>query len=250
MTRPWPWAAAAATLAIAIIFVVAQRTPKQTPPTEIAQVIRRAEIPAPTPAAAPVPAPERALRKVAPPPPPKTPPARPAARDEVREDALADKLQVQPKAPDAAQIQEATQALEAAQAQDGGRGGAVRGFAAGAPAAARQKAENLVAKVDAGFAFNYEVRSDGFLQIVPTAPGYLSMTSNGEVVFPSRAVTAGAAVRVPIPPQATSLIVGFSAVEGITGSPARRDEASGTVTDQDPPNAKILIQLFLKPATQ
>ena len=56
--------------------------------------------------------------------------------------------------------------------------------------------------------------------------------------------------RIAIPPDATNLVIGFSAMQGIAGAPVRRKETSGTVTDQDPPNRKIFIQLSLKPATQ
>jgi hypothetical protein len=45
-------------------------------------------------------------------------------------------------------------------------------------------------------------------------------------------------------------VIAFSSMSGITGSPVRRDGTLGTVTDQDPPNGRILIQLFLTPATQ
>jgi len=64
------------------------------------------------------------------------------------------------------------------------------------------------------------------------------------------AVSAGTPARVPIPASATSFVIAFSATPGITGAPVRRDELSGTVTDQDPPSGRILIQLFLKPATR
>jgi len=125
---------------------------------------------------------------------------------------------------------------------------AMRGFAAGAPAAAA-RAESMAANVS-GFAFNYAVRADGFLEIVPAAPGFLSVTSNGAVEFPSGAVSAGTPVRIAIPSDAASLVIAFSGMPGVTGSPVRRDETSGTVTDQDPPNARIFIQLFLKPGTR
>ena len=76
------------------------------------------------------------------------------------------------------------------------------------------------------------------------------MSANDAVIFPSGAVSAGTPVRIPIPSEATSLIIAFSGMPGITGSPVRRDETSGTVTDQDPPNERILIQLSLRPATR
>jgi hypothetical protein len=150
-------------------------------------------------------------------------------------------------------VEERAQLADKLEADASARGAAVGGFAGARPAAA-PLAENLVARVAGGFGFNYAVRPDVFLQIVPLASGFLSiMTSingNDAVVFPSGAVSAGMLLRIPIPSEATSLIIRFSGMEGITGSPVRRDEASGTVTDQDPPNRRIIIQLFLTPATQ
>jgi hypothetical protein len=78
----------------------------------------------------------------------------------------------------------------------------------------------------------------------------LSVTANDMVIFPSSPMRAGNPVRVQIPADAASLVIGFSAMQGITGSPVRRDQTSGTVMDQDPPNRRILIQLFLTPATR
>jgi hypothetical protein len=100
------------------------------------------------------------------------------------------------------------------------------------------------------FAFNYAIRADGFLQIVPLAPGFLSATANDTIIFPSGAVNAGTPVRIPIPPDAASMTIVFSRVPGATGTPVRRNETAGTVTDQDPPNGRIMVELSLKPATQ
>ncbi len=118
------------------------------------------------------------------------------------------------------------------------------------PEAAGAVREFAAARALSVFAFTYTVGADGFLEIVPAAPGFLSVTSNGAIVFPSGAVSAGTPVRIAIPSDAASLVIAFSGMPGITGSPVRRDETSGTVTDQDPPNARIFIQLFLKPATR
>lgn len=227
----WGWAGAAATLAIVVGVVVFNRTPP--PPQQIAQVTKSPE-PVATPAT-PIqtpPPPAPVARKVAPLPAP-PPPAPP------------------PKPP----VEERAQRADKLEADASARGAAVGGFAgARAAAAAAPVAENLVAKVAGGFAFNYAVRADGFLQIVPLAPGFLSVTTsingNDAVVFPSGAVSAGMLLRIPIPSEATSLVIRFSGTEGIAGSPVRRNEASGTVTDQDPPNRRIIIQLFLTPATQ
>jgi hypothetical protein len=61
----------------------------------------------------------------------------------------------------------------------------------------------------------------------------------------------GTPVRIQIPAEAGSLVIGFFATPGITaGTPVRRDGPSGTVTDQDPPNGRIAIELFLTPATR
>ena len=70
------------------------------------------------------------------------------------------------------------------------------------------------------------------------------------MIYPSNVVNPGTPVRIAIPSDATSVVIAFSREQGITGPPVRRDESSGTVTDQDPPNGRILIQLFLKPATR
>ena len=157
------------------------------------------------------PAPKAALRKVAP------KPASPAEPKKEENAAVAiDQLQEAKPQPAAA--------------------GAVRQFAA--------------ARAPSVFAFTYTVRSDGFLEVVPAARGFLSVTASDAVIFPSSAVAAGTPVRIPIPPDAASLVISFSGMQGITGAPVRLDEASGTVTDQDPPNARIIIQLFLTRGTQ
>jgi len=235
--RAWLWVTAASTAAIAVVIgvVVSQRTPPP-PPQQIAQVMKLPEPVAPPavpePARAPAPAPVK--RKVAPIPAPETAPA-PAAAPALappaelkKEEALSDQLQ-----------------RAKSQASD-----AARGFiAGGAPAAAGLRAQNQVVSVSA-FAFDYAIRADGFLQITPLAPGFLAATANGAVVFPSGAVSAGTPVRIPIPPDAASLTVVFSRMPGATGTPIRRDETSGTVTDQDPPNGRIIVELSLKPATQ
>jgi len=227
--RAWLWVTAAATLAVAVVIgtVVSIRTPP--PPQQIAQVTKSPEPVAP-PVVPETPAPAPVRRQVAPVPVPAPAPAPPAELK--KEEALADQLQ--PAKPEA----------EAA-----ARGGAVGGFGGARPAAA-VRAENLVAKVASGFAFNYAVRADGFLQIVPLAPGFLAATANDAVIFPSGAVSAGTPVRIPIPPDAPSLTIVFSRMPGAIGTPVRRDESSGTVTDQDPPNGRIIVELFLKPATQ
>ncbi len=208
--RTWPWAATAALTAAIVIGIAVTTRPE--PPQQIAQVLKSAE-PVNAPAAPPT---ARPAPKPAPPPALRkvAPPA------EVREEKLAD--QIKPEA---------------------------FGAVGGAPAAAAARAESMAAKVPGGFAFNYALRA-GFLELVPAARGFLSVSANDAVLFPSDAVSAGTPVRIPIPADATSLVIAFSGMPGITGSPVRRDETSGTVTDQDPPNARILIQLSLKPGTQ
>jgi hypothetical protein len=213
--RPWPWAAAASALAMVIGIVIYNQTPPPEQPQQIAQVLKSPEpvIAPAAPAPAPV-TPATPKRKAAPAPSPEPP-------EELKKEenaAVADQVQ-------AAKPQAAPQAS-----------GAVRQFAA--------------ARVPSVFAFSYAVGADGFLIIVPAAPGFLLVTANAAVLFPSGAVTAGAPVRIPIPRDAASLVISFSGMPGVTGAPVRRDEASGTVTDQDPPNGKILIQLFLTPATR
>jgi hypothetical protein len=161
-------------------------------------------------------------RKAAPAPAPSPAPAPPAVAELQKaetENKLAD--QIQPAKP-----------LAVPQAA----AGAIREFAA--------------ARAVSVFAFNYAVGADGFLTIVPAEPGFLSVTAGDAAIFPSTAVSAGTAVRIAIPSGATSLVISFSRTQDVTGTPARRDAVSGIVGDQDPPNGKILIQLFLTPATQ
>jgi hypothetical protein len=224
---PWPWATGAVAIAIAIGIVISQRTPP--PPQQIAQVTKAEES-----AAAPVAPPPPVKQKTAPAPAPQPP-----VELQKKAEVLADKVEEAKPAPPAPE-------QEAAQARDGAaRGGRARGFAAGAPAAAALRSDNLAVS---GFGFTYAIRADGFLEIVPLAPGFLSVTTSAGVVFPSGAVSAGTPVRIPIPADAASLVVSFSRTPAVTGSPVRRDDASGTVTDQDPPNGRIVIELFRTPA--
>ncbi|HSP69354.1 MAG TPA: hypothetical protein VLN48_16625 [Bryobacteraceae bacterium] len=221
-SRPWPWMTAAVTVAIAIIVVVSQRIPP--PPQEIAQVMKTAEPVAAPPPPQPAPAP----RKV-------SPPARETSADAIAE-ARADKAEPQAlaDAQPAAPPQSQRQAV-----------GAVSGFAARGG-----RAENLAASAVSVFGFNYTVRADGVLEIVPASPGFLSVMAGANVLLPSASVAAGTPVRVQIPADAASLAIGFYAMQGNAAAPVRRDGTSGTVTDQDPPNGRISIQLFLTPRTQ
>ena len=217
-SKPWPWMGGAVTVAVAIIIVVALRTPVPQPqPQEIAQVPKAAETvaaPAPPP---PPPAAPKALRKIAPPAPV---PVAPAPLVDAIAEARADKAEAQPQAR--------RQAV-----------GAVSEFAA-------RGAANIVSV----FGFNYTVGADGVLEIVPSSPGFLSVADGTNVLLPSGLVPAGMPVRVQIPAGTMSLTIGFYAVQGISSTAVRRDELSGTVTDQDPPNGRIAIQLFLTPGTQ
>lgn len=215
--RVWLWVSAAATLAVVIGVVIFTSTPEPEPPQQIAQVMKSAE-PANTPAAPPVAEPLPTRRKVTPGPPPPAPLPEPPAELKKENAAAADQVE-------AAKPQAAPQAS-----------GAVRQFAA--------------ARASSGFAFTYTVRAGGFLEIVPAATGFLSVRANNAVIFPSVFVAPGTPIRIPISTNATNLVIGFSRDQGTTGTPVRRDEMSGTVTDQDPPNGKIAIQLFLTPATR
>jgi hypothetical protein len=234
-SRPWPWMGAAVTVAVVIIMVVAQRTPVP-PPQEIAQVLKSTEPvasppppppPAPRPAAAP-----QALRKVAP-----VPPA-PQAAEKTPVDAIAearaDKAAPQPLAD----------------APPPPPPPAARAFGAAAGFAKGGRAEALAANLVSVFGFNYPVRADGVLEIIPSSPGFLSVADGDSVLRPNGSVPAGMPVRVQLPAGTMSVTIGFYAVQGITGMPVRRDDLSGTVTDQDPPNRRISIQLFLTPGTQ
>ena len=232
--RAWLWITAAVTLAIVIGVVLLNRTP---PPQQIAQVMKSPEpvaAPVVSPVVPPAAAPPPVRRKIAPAPAPgptieplAAAPAEPPAELRKEEEALADRLQKAKPLP-----QEAA-----------------RGFVAGGGGGAARAANSFSAAVST-FAFNFTIQPDRVLQIVPAAPGFLSITAGDVVVFPSSVVSAGIPVRIPIPAGAASVVIGFSATPGITGTPVRRDGASGTVTDQDPPNNRILIQLFLTPATQ
>lgn len=218
-SRPWPWTAAAVTVAIAIIIVVVQRTPPP-PPQKIAQVVKPAE----PVAAPPPPAPAAPAKRKAAPAPVKAAPPAPSV-DAIAE-VRADKAEPQPLP----------------------RPAAVGGVSAFAPAA--RQAEPLAINAVRQFALSYTVRADGVLEIVPAAQGFLSVMAGTSSLFPSTAVPAGMPVRVQIPAAATSLSIGFYAVQGAATAPVRLDQTSGTVTDQDAPNGKILIQLSLTPRTQ
>jgi hypothetical protein len=208
--RAWLWATASASVAIAVVIGIVVSQRTPPPPQQIAQVLKSPE-PVNTPTAPPVAEPPTVRRKVAPGPPAPAP----ELQKTEAENKLAD--QVQQAKPQAA-------------------AGAVREFAA--------------LRAPSAFAFNYTVGADGFLEIVPAARGFLSVTAGDAVVLPSTAVNAGTPVRIAIPSDATSLVIAFSGMPEITGTPVRRDGTLGTVTDQDPPNGRILIQLFLTPATR
>lgn len=219
--RPWPWATAAATVAVAVVIgiVISQRTPP--PPQQLAEALTSPE-PANAPSAPPSAAPPPVRRQLAPVPPPAAalapaPPPPPELKKEKEADAAV-----------------TAQADQLQQAKPQAAAGAVREFAA--------------SRVASVFAFNYSLGADGFLEVTPTAQGFLSVTAGDATVFPSTAVNGGMAVRITIPAGATSLVIRFSRTQGITGTAVRRDAASGTVTDQDPPNGKILIELSLTPA--
>jgi hypothetical protein len=222
----WPWAAATAALAIAIGMVVVQRArPVYAPPPQI--VAQVAEAPKGS-ISAPEPAPRLATERALAPVPlrQKAPPAPPPVSAVEKDEGQA-KAQAKP--------QEATDAVRAfAAAPAAGKGGA-------------RVAENLVT---VGFGFSYSVLVDGSLQIVPAEPGYLAVIVGNAVVFPSNPVPAFTPITIPMPAGATSVIIGFSRMPGITGSPVPREGLSGRENDQDPPNGRILIQLSLKPATQ
>jgi hypothetical protein len=215
--RGWLWVTAAATVAIAAVIgiVVSNRTPP--PPQQIAQVLKSPE-PVVTPAVQPAPPPPAVKRKVAPAPLPAPPP------ELKKEENAAGVDRIQEVKPQAA-----SRALRVN----------------GVPQAAEATAIAPIV-----FALNYSVGADGFLEITPAAPGFLSVTSADAIVLPSTAVRAGTPVRIAIPSGATSLVISFSRAQGATGTAVRRDETSGTVTDQDPPNGRIVIQLFLTPATR
>jgi hypothetical protein len=174
--RAWVWATAAATLAVAaVIGIVVSRRPLPAP-QQVAQVLKSPESTV-APAAAPAPAPLR--RKVAPAPVLPAPAPPPALKKEQNAAGVDQIQEVKPQA--------ASQAVSVN----------------GVPKAA----EFAALRAPSAFAFNYSVGADGFLEITPTMPGFLSVTASDAVVFPSTAVNAGAAVRIAIPSDATSLVI-------------------------------------------
>ena len=234
-SRSWPWMGAAVTVAVAIIIVVAQRTPPP-PAQEIAQVLKPSE-PVATPAPLPLPAPRsatpKALRKDAP------PPAfadAPKPSVDAIEEARSDKAQLQDAAPAPPPPVPQPQRVAV---------GAVSEFAARGG-----RAQALSANIVSAFGFSYTVSADRTLEIIPSSAGFLSVADGANVLRPSGPAAAGAPVRVQIPAGSMSVTIGFYAVQGISSTAVRRDETSGTVTDQDPPNGRISIQLFLTPATR
>ena len=225
--RAWLWITAVATLAIAaVIGIVVSRQITAPPPQQIAQVMK-----SPEPAAAPVepvapPAPAPAPAIIGRNGPPASPPA-PAPPPELK------------KEENAAVAEQADQ-LQKAKPQAASEALRLNGLPQASEAAA------IASRV---FAFNYSVSPEGFLEITPTASGYLLVSASDAIVFRTTLVGVST-LRIAIPSGATSLVIAFSRMQGVTGTPVRRDAASGTVTDQDPPNGKILIQLFLTPATR
>jgi hypothetical protein len=212
--RAWLWVTAAATVAIAVVIgvVVSQRT-QTPPPQQIAQVLKSPEL-VNTPTSPPVAEPAPVRQKVAPAPPPPAPPVEVSKDENAAVAAQADQLQ---------------------EAKPQAAAGALRRFASEPPPIV--------------FSFNYSVTPDGFLEIKPSVSGYMAITASDAVVFPSSLVGVDT-LRFAIPSGATSLVIAFSRTQGVTGTPVRRDAVSGMVTDQDPPNGKILIQLSLTPATR
>jgi uncharacterized membrane protein YgcG len=123
----------------------------------------------------------------------------------------------------------------------GGRGGGGAGFVVGGQSAAAR-----VAPIR--FAFDYSFDAAGALRIVPAAQGYLSVTAPLQpvpsVLLPTRMVAPGPPIVVPVPPEASELIVSFSATPAtVTGTPTRREEAAGTVED---PSQRILVTIPVK----
>jgi hypothetical protein len=209
--RAWAWITSAATAAIAVVIgIVVSQRIPPPPQQQVAQVLKSPESVA---APQPSPPPVTVKRKVSPPAPSAQPPPR--------------EPQAKPEADAAAQ-----------------------GFVAAAPTAARLRAEKEAVTIKLGFEFTYQVRADGTLRIENVEPGYLLVTANDVVIFPSRLLSEFMTVTIKIPPDTTSLVIGFSKTPGITGSPVQLTGTVARVTDQDPPNGRILIQLSLTPATR
>jgi len=108
----------------------------------------------------------------------------------------------------------------------------------------------LSAAKAAPFAFDYAVEN-GVLRITPSAGGYLrAFALNGDAAGPALAVEgaepdgwvqAGSPVSVNVSGRdAVEILFSASPGAGTTQTPARRDQASGTVADPNPSPASSL----------
>ncbi len=246
--------------------MVVLRTPEK--PRELAAVTQPAEPPAPAVArqdAAPVtppvaqPTPVRAKVKAAEPvaenaptaagpPPPPAPPQRPKAEtaaqapvDAVKkvEPAIAPPPPLPPPpapvvngfvAGAAPQLQGGAQNQDGQQAFAGGGRGGGGGGGKGGGRGGRAPQADAARIVTTRFSYDYSFDASGALRIVPSVPGYLSVTVPDQptptVLLPARNVVPDTPVVVQIPPDASDLVVSFSATPAaITGTPARREES-------------------------
>jgi len=238
--RPvWLWVAAASGVAAAVVAVVLLR-PVPESEQQIAAVTPHANAPAgPTvdravtpPTGAPAsPPPARAV----PPPvsaPAAIPPAEPAQAPEAQKPAAQQVEQARTEASEQMAQKDSAQAdkkfsggiVPAAAQRDAVQ--PVNAAAQAPRAKAAASALNLVPPV----AFHYSLDASQLTVLASTA-GYLSIkTGEGVVLYAVQAREAGSTVEVPLPGDATSIVVTFShTADPVAVKPAPRAEASGDV---------------------
>lgn len=122
---------------------------------------------------------------------------------------------------------------EAPKLAQAGNGGARAGFAA--DSVARRPVR-----------FDYAVE-DGALRIVPSVPGYLTVTANDSLVFPRNQVVPATPVVIPLPEAATVVAITFSVDQNPPEAPGegveRRTDLRGTVTGADGGAAQVVVLL-------
>jgi hypothetical protein len=116
---------------------------------------------------------------------------------------------------------------------------------------ARAVAVNGVAP--APFGFHYSIQTKGHLILIPYADGYLAVTSSdGAILFDSKATAAGITIDVPIPDSVSAVAVAFSASaspalaktqpERKAAASAVRTPPEGTVEGPSPVSIELKIK--------
>ncbi len=103
------------------------------------------------------------------------------------------------------------------------------------------------------FGFDYALEASG-LSITPSAEGYLRVTADSRVLFPTSGVgrvTEGSVMRAELPPGPTEVVIRFARrLEPVPGNamPFAREDASGTVEDPNPsPDSALILTLRIGP---